>query len=90
MLWGVVISSRFWIGTEKSIVADIGQRLVATSYLIALLTGGADLFGLGTHPFPLIPYFRPWQAFGVLVGEVVILSGFLMMIPYSQKPNNRL
>jgi hypothetical protein len=83
---GYITSSRLWTGIEKSIVADIGQRLVATGYLIAVVTGGADLLGLGTHPFPLIPYFGPWQAFGVLVGELVILAGFFMMIPYAHKP----
>lgn len=74
-----------WNGYEKSIAADIGLRLVATGYVIAVATGMADLFGIGNHPFPRIPYFGAWQALGVLIGEAVIGIGFLMMIPYTRK-----
>jgi hypothetical protein len=41
----------------------------------------ADVFGFGSHPFPNIPYFGPWQATGVMVGEVIITLGFLLLIP---------
>jgi hypothetical protein len=82
---GYITLSHLWIGLEKSIAADVGLRLVATGYMIAVASGGADLFGLGTHTFPLIPYFGAWQAFGVLVGESVITAGFLIMIPYPHK-----
>jgi hypothetical protein len=74
-----------WNGFEKSITADIGLRLVATGYVIAVASGMADVFGIGNHPFPRIPYFGAWQALGVLIGEAVIGIGFLMMIPYSTK-----
>jgi hypothetical protein len=74
-----------WNGHEKSIAADIGLRLVATGYVIAVASGMADVFGIGNHPFPRIPYFGAWQALGVLIGEAVIGIGFLMMIPYSKK-----
>jgi hypothetical protein len=74
-----------WNGHEKSIAADIGFRLVATGYVIAVASGMADVFGIGNHPFPRIPYFGAWQALGVLIGEIVIGIGFLMMIPYSMK-----
>ena len=74
-----------WNGHEKSIAADIGLRLVATGYVIAVATGMADVFGIGNHPFPRIPYFGAWQALGVLIGEAVIGIGFLMMIPFSSK-----
>jgi len=31
---------------------------------------------------PDVPYFGPWQAGGVLIGESIIAIGFLMLIPY--------
>ncbi len=82
---GYLSLNALWNGHEKSIAADIGLRLVATGYVIAVATGMADVFGIGNHPFPRIPYFGAWQALGVLIGEAVIGIGFLMMIPYSMK-----
>lgn len=82
---GFIGLNALWNGHEKSIAADIGLRLVATGYVIAVASGMADMFGIGNHPFPRIPYFGAWQAFGVLIGEAVIGIGFLMMIPYTVK-----
>jgi hypothetical protein len=82
---GYLCLNALWNGHEKSIAADIGLRLVATGYVIAVATGMADIFGIGNHPLPRIPYFGAWQALGVLIGEAVIGIGFLLMIPYSMK-----
>ena len=82
---GFITLNALWNGEEKSIAADFGLRLVATGYVIAVATGMADVFGLGNHTFPNIPYFWPWQAVGVMIGEAVILVGFLMIIPYPRK-----
>jgi len=71
-----------WGKGQRSILADIGSRLVSTGYVIAVFTGMADIFGLGTQPLPNVPYFGPWQSGGVLIGQIVIAVGFLMMIPY--------
>jgi hypothetical protein len=71
-----------WIREQKSITADIGLRLVGTGYVIAVFTGMADVFGLGTQPFPNVPYFGPWQAGGVMIGQIIIAIGFLMAVPY--------
>ncbi|MCC6499748.1 MAG: hypothetical protein IT313_05710 [Anaerolineales bacterium] len=71
-----------WGKEQRSILADIGSRLVGTGYVIAVFTGMADIFGLGTQPLPMVPYFGPWQSAGVLIGQIVIAVGFLMMIPY--------
>ena len=71
-----------WNGTEKSIAADIGLRLVATGYVVAVACGMADIFGVGSQPLPQIPYFGPWQAIGVMVGEAIIALGFILLIPY--------
>lgn len=82
---GFITLNALWNGEEKSIAADIGLRLVATGYVIAVASGMADVFGLGNHTFPNIPYFGPWQAIGVMIGEGVILVGFLMIIPLPRK-----
>jgi hypothetical protein len=81
-LGGFVVLNSLWNGKEKSILADIGFRLVATGYVICVTSALADIVGLGNQPFPAIPYFGPWQAIGVAVGEAVVVIGFLMMIPY--------
>lgn len=83
-LGGYFSLNALWSGKEKSILADIGLRLVATGYVIAVATGMADVFGLGTQPLPGVPLFGPWQEIGVLIGEVMIAVGFLLMIPYQQ------
>jgi hypothetical protein len=56
--------------------------LIGTGYVIAVFTGMADVFGMGSQPLPDVPYFGPWQAGGVLIGQFVIAIGFLMLIPY--------
>lgn len=77
-----------WGGRQRSIAADIGMRLVSTGYVICVFAGMADIFGMGTHPLPAVPYFGPMQATGVLIGEILIGIGFLALIPY-QYPNSR-
>jgi len=72
-----------WKDQPPSIVADIGLRLVATGYVISVFTGMADVFGLGSHPLPH-PYFGEVQAAGVELGQVLILAGFLALIPYQR------
>ena len=79
---GFVGLSALWGKDQRSIIADIGLRLVGTGYVIAMFTGMADVFGMGTQPLPKVPYFGPWQAGGVLIGQSVIALGFLMLIPY--------
>jgi len=71
-----------WGKEQRSIVADIGLRLISTGYVIAVFAGMADVFGMGSQPLPGVPYFGPWQSAGVLIGQVLIAIGFLMMIPY--------
>ena len=71
-----------WGNEQRSIIADVGLRLVGTGYVIAVFTGMADIFGLGSQPLPMVPYFGPWQAVGVLIGQAVIALGLFMTIPY--------
>lgn len=79
-LGGYVGLSALWGKEQRSIIADIGLRLVGTGYVIAIFTGMADVFGMGAQTET--PYFGPWQAGGVLIGQLVIALGFLMLIPY--------
>jgi len=79
---GYVGLSTLWGTEQRSIIADIGLRLVGTGYVIAVFAGLADVFGMGSQPLPDVPYFGPWQAGGVLIGESIIAIGFLMLIPY--------
>jgi hypothetical protein len=59
--------------------------MVSTGYVIAVFAGMADIFGVGSQRFPTLPYFGPWQARGVEIGEAVIALGFLLLIPFGRK-----
>jgi hypothetical protein len=77
-----------WWGRERTITSDIGTRLVGTGYVIAVFAGLADIFGMGSQSFPQVPYFGPWQATGVLIGQGIIVLGFLLFIPFYPKKNS--
>jgi len=84
---GYISLTSLWKNEERSILADIGARLIGTGYVIAVFAGMADIFGMGTQPLPEVPFFGPWQAVGVQIGQGMIAAGMLMMIPYrSKKP----
>ena len=85
-LGGYVALPPLWSRTQRTIVSDIGMRLVATGFVISVFAGMADVFGMGSQVPPLLPYFGPLQATGVLIGQVVIAIGFLMLIPYPAPP----
>jgi hypothetical protein len=89
-LGGYIGLLTLWWGRERTIMSDIGTRLVATGYVIAVFAGLADIFGMGSQSFPQVPYFGPWQASGVLIGQGIIALGFLLFIPlYSRKNSHR-
>jgi hypothetical protein len=83
-LGGYLSIASLWNGYQKTIAADIGLRLVATGFIIAVASGMADLFGFGGQPFPRSPTFGAWQEVGVLIGEAVIALGFLLLLPLKQ------
>ncbi len=82
---GYLSHATLWNGRQRTITADIGHRLVATGYVIAAVSGMADVFGFGSHPLPGVPFFGPVQAQGVVIGEAVIAIGFLLLIPWRQR-----
>ena len=86
---GYITLNTLWNGRQKTIAADIGLRLVSTGYVIAVFSGMADVFGIGTHPFPKIPYFGPWQALGVIIGELMIVVGFILLVPLPERFRQR-
>ena len=82
-LGGYFAVDGLWNGDPRTLWADIGVRLISTGYLIAVFSAMADVFGFGTQTLPLeIPYFGPWQARGTLLGEMVMLMGVLLSIPW--------
>ena len=81
-LGGYIGLLTLWWGHERTIVSEIGSRLVGTGYVIAVFAGLADIFGMGSQSFPQVPYFGPWQASGVLIGQGIIVLGFLLLIPF--------
>ena len=84
-LGGYIALNLLWNDSEKSIPADIGFRLVSTGYVISVTSGMADVFGFGNHPFPNVPHFGAWQAVGVLIGEVIIVLGFILFVPWRRR-----
>ena len=86
-LGGYICLTGLWKGRAQSIASELGARIISTGYIIAVFSGLADIFGLGSHPYPeFIPYFGEWQARGVQIGEGLIAFGLLLMLPYSRNP----
>jgi hypothetical protein len=88
-LGGYISLAALWNGGQKSIISDIGLRLVSTGYVISVACGMADVFGFGSNNFPKIPVFGIYQQIGFILGEVVIGIGLLMLIPY-KRPKPRI
>lgn len=82
---GFISLTSLWGDQPIGIAADIGLRMVATGYVIAVFAGMADIFGFGSHSLPKLPFFGPWQARGVEAGQVIIAIGFLMLLPYGRR-----
>lgn len=83
---GYLSMMALWKKQQPSIAADLGLRLVCTGYVIAVFAGMADIFGMGSHPLPGLPFFGQWQARGVEIGQIIIAIGFLLLIPFKKKP----
>jgi len=79
----VIVMQAIWQGRPTSLLFQIGMRFVQTGFVITLVTGLADVLGLGSHPLPK-PFFGPLQSTGVQIGEFVIGVGILMMFPFDR------
>ncbi len=84
---GYLTMEALWRDREKLVIAEFGARFVGTGYVIAMVSALADVFGLGTRPLPSVPFFGYWQGLGVLIGEIVIIVGFVMMSPWWARLN---
>jgi len=82
---GLICMNALWDKQPKTILADIGLRLILTGFVVAVISGMADIFGFGTQLAPRIPFYGPWQAMGVLFGEIVIVIGFIFQIPFRRQ-----
>lgn len=82
-LGGYVSIKALWCSECVSIAADIGIRVVSTGYVVTVFSGLADVFGIGSHPLPNVPFFGVWQARGMEIGLGVIAIGFVIMFPYN-------
>jgi len=75
-----------WPRHWRSIPADIGLRLAWSGWVFAVVSALADVFGLGTRPLAVsFTFFGPWQARGVMIGEAIMLIGFVLMIPFQKE-----
>jgi len=83
-LGGYISLMTFWQNGSRTIAADIGLRLVSMGYVIAVFSGMADVFGMGTQTLPEVPFFGNLQSFGVQAGEAIIAIGFLLLIPFAR------
>jgi hypothetical protein len=84
---GYISVSSLWYGRKRSIASELGVRVISTGFIIAVFSGFADIFGLGSHPYPeFVPYFGEWQARGFQIAEGFIALGILMMLPYARSP----
>jgi hypothetical protein len=75
-----------------SLRAEIGERLVATGYVVAAAASLADFIGIGSHEIPEL-IFGPIQIIGLIVGVVTALLGVVLYLPRfrreSEEPRNR-
>lgn len=85
-LGGTFTLHSLWPPHWRSIPADIGLRLAWSGLVMAIISGMADVLGLGTRPLTTsFTFFGYWQARGVVVGEILMLIGFFMMIPFQKE-----
>ncbi|OGO18228.1 MAG: hypothetical protein A2Z14_15755 [Chloroflexi bacterium RBG_16_48_8] len=63
-----------------SLRAEIGERLIATGYVVAAAASLADFIGIGSHEIPDL-IFGPIQIIGLIVGIVTALIGIGLYWP---------
>jgi hypothetical protein len=67
-----------------SLRAEIGERLIATGYVVAAAASLADFIGIGSHEIPKL-IFGPIQIIGLVVGIVIALLGIGLYWPRTRR-----
>lgn len=71
-------------GIATSLRAEIGERLVATGYVVAAAASLADFIGIGSHEIPDL-IFGPLQVIGLVVGVVTAVLGLILYWPWRRR-----
>jgi len=67
-------------GHPTTLRSEVGLRLIATGYVLAVTASLADFLGIGSHALPGISY-GPLQVFGLALGVMVSLLGVILYGP---------
>ena len=67
-------------GYPNLLRSEVGLRLIATGYVLAVAASFADFLGIGSHALPGISY-GPLQVAGLALGVLVSLFGVILYWP---------
>ncbi len=67
-------------GYPSTLRSEVGLRLIATGYVLAVTASVADFIGIGSHALPGISY-GPLQVIGLALGVMVSLFGVILYGP---------
>jgi len=67
-------------GMLLTLRSEIGERLIASGYVVAAAASLADFIGIGSHRIPEL-IFGPLQVLGLIVGLVTCLIGVVLYWP---------
>jgi hypothetical membrane protein len=67
-------------GHPTTLRSEVGLRLIATGYVLAVTASLADFLGIGSHALPGISY-GPLQVTGLALGVMVSLLGVILYGP---------
>ena len=71
-------------GMRLTLRSEIGERLIATGYVVAAAASLADFIGIGSHRIPEL-IFGPLQVLGLIVGLVTCLVGVILYWPHKAR-----
>jgi hypothetical protein len=67
-------------GYPTTLRSEVGLRLIATGYVLAVTASFTDFLGIGSHALPGISY-GPLQVTGLALGVMVSLLGVILYGP---------
>ncbi|MCH7587592.1 MAG: hypothetical protein IIC78_06100 [Chloroflexi bacterium] len=76
-------------GRSNSLRAEVGERLVATGYVVAAAASLADFIGIGSDTIPELT-FGPLQIFGLSAGLILCFLGLLLYWPWKRRLQNEI